>query len=146
MKDIFVPKPQMHSLSYILGFPTQDVMQRKVQQIAAEKEITTDYAWLGIVYKIIEELQDEDSEASLSAILTLMMERPVIAPKLYLLPYDIQKDRVTRKHPMICFQMRNVIDADMRGFIEIDKQMADQIAEVLQVTFECDFVETVFVQ
>ena len=86
------------------------------------------------------------SEASLSSILTLLMERPVIAPKLYLITYDIQSDGVTRQHPMICFQMRNVMTDGPEKFLEIDKELADQLSRIFQTTFECDFVETVFVQ
>jgi len=139
-------RPHMHGLSYILGFPTQDEMKLKMDKIAKEKNITPDNAWIGLVYSIVQELQDEDSEASLSSILTLLMERPVIAPKLYLITYDIQTDGVTRQHPMICFQMRNVMTDGPEKFLEIDKALADHLSQIFQTTFECDFVETVFVQ
>lgn len=139
-------KPHMHGLSYILGYPTDEATKEKVRSMSAEKGVSPDRAWMLLVNSVVQEMQDEDSPASLSSILTLVMERPVIAPKLDVVPYEITTDGVSREHPMICFRMRNVIDADKQGFIEIDRALADQLSQIFQTTFECDFVETVFVQ
>jgi hypothetical protein len=42
--------------------------------------------------------------------------------------------------------MRNVMTDGPEKFLEIDKALADQLSRIFQTTFECDFVETVFVQ
>ena len=138
--------PKMFGLSYILGHTTNKSMQQKILRIAEDNNISGDDAWIQVVMTLIDEMQNEDSPASLSSILTLMMERPVKAPRLFLLPHKMKTDGIERTHPMINFQMRNVIDEDKNDFIEIDKNLADRIGHVLQMTFECDFIETVFVQ
>ena len=139
-------KPHFQGLSYILGHPTSESTKTKIRNLAEDNNVSADQAWILFVNTVVEELQNEDSQASLSSILTLLMDRPVKAPKLYLVPYEMQTDGVTREHPMITFQVRNVIDEENRRMIEIDKNIADQISQILQMTFECDFVETVFVQ
>jgi hypothetical protein len=42
----------------------------------------------------------------------------------------MKTDGIERTHPMISFQMRNVIDEDKNDFIEIDKNLADRIGHV----------------